>query len=241
MPELAGQPVGTVEQPAAADDPAADPGRDGQVDEVVAVAAGADVDSPSAATFVSRSRNVGSPRAASTSRASGMSWKSGPRFGGSTTVPMNGSTGPGEEIPIPASWSATVVGAPTVPTAAPRCRQRRQPARPRTASGWQCGQVASRPAGSRRPGCGSRPGRAQGPVVGTGLTPGFVSGKADPFYQSRDGIPGLRAGRRAVTDRSPSRCGAVRPAGIGPESTGPPPSAGVLKASRREGRVSRRS
>jgi hypothetical protein len=63
--------------------------------------------SPRAATLVSRSRNAGRPRAAPSSGASGMSRKLGPRLGGSMTWPVRGSSGPGDETPMPTIASAT--------------------------------------------------------------------------------------------------------------------------------------
>src|SRR5882672_12347556 len=68
--------------------------------------------SPRAATFVSRSRNAGSPSASESAAVSGMSRNLGPRFGGSTMTPVRGSTGPGEDRPMPAITAATSVGAP---------------------------------------------------------------------------------------------------------------------------------
>ena len=64
-----------------------------------------------AATFVSRSRYVGSPSAASRGAAIGMSWNSGPRFGGSMITPRQGSIGPGLETPTPAMAPARLRGA----------------------------------------------------------------------------------------------------------------------------------
>ena len=63
--------------------------------------------SPSAATFVSRSRNAGRSRPRASSAAIGTSRNCGPRLGVSRTTPVRGSTGPGDEIPIPAMLAAT--------------------------------------------------------------------------------------------------------------------------------------
>ena len=131
--ELAGEAVRAVQDLAAGDDRAADAGRDGQVDEVVAAARRAEGRSPSAATFVSRSRNAGRSSASRELR-------------GERDVPelraevgrldddagRTGSTGPGDEMPMPAMLAATSAGvAAGARVAARRRTRRRRPRDPR--------------------------------------------------------------------------------------------------------------
>src|SRR3990172_1121573 len=54
-----------------------------------------------AATFVSRSRAAGKPSAAPIGSRNGTSVKPGPKFGGSISTPVRGSSGPGEASPSP--------------------------------------------------------------------------------------------------------------------------------------------
>ena len=57
--------------------------------------------SPRIATFVSCSRKTGSPSAAPIGPARSVPGKRGPRFAGSTAIPVHGLSGPGALIPMP--------------------------------------------------------------------------------------------------------------------------------------------
>ena len=156
-------------------------GRDGQVDEVVAVAAGAErrlAERGDVRVAVQEGR---AGRAPPRRRgASGMSWKSGPevrRLDDGARARVDRARA--RRCRCRRAGPRRSPERPTARDAQRRDAGRDDRGRPVGArrQGRHCGQVASRPAGRRRPGCGCRRGRARGPVVGTGRTPGFVSGK----------------------------------------------------------------
>ena len=169
--ELAGHPVGTVEQPAVRDDRATDAGRHRQVDEVVLAAAGA----------VGRLAERGDVRVAVEERRAGRALprrrRRAARHGSSdrgsaARRPRRraGRPGRGWRCRCPMIDSRTSAWRTVARGDRGRRRTRRRPHRDRArwASRSRRGSVASRRAGRRRRGSGSRPGRAQGPVVTAG-------------------------------------------------------------------------
>ena len=147
VPELAGEAVGPVEELATGHDRAADAGRDGQVDEVRRSRGPRRTPARRAPrrSCRDRGRRAGPPTRASAA-AIGMSRNSGPRFGGSTTTPPNGSTGPGDEMPMPATASRDRRPAP------PRARCRATSRQASTMAAGPCVAWASG-APSARVGC----------------------------------------------------------------------------------------
>ena len=210
VPQLAGQPVRTVEQPAAADDPATDPGRHGQVDEVVAVAAGAERRLPERGHVrvavqegrqAERRLDLAGERDMVEVRAEVR------RLDDRARERVHR---PGRGIPMPASWSATVAGAADRADRSAAMQAATIAAGP-SALGVRVALRASREPSGRTtaarmwvpPRSSARTGR------GDRVDSGFVSGKAGTFYQSRGGIPGLRAGSSCGAGPENQRQGAA--------------------------------
>src|SRR5262245_19386134 len=171
--------------------------------------------SPRAATFVSRSRNAGRSSDSASAAAIGMSRKSGPRFGGSTTTPAKGSTGPGDEIPIPARASRTEAGTSS------RARLATSRQASTMAAGPACVGVSRSVRPSREPSGRTIAARIRVPPRSTAMT--GREDRAKPlvsigeihrsFYQSGSAIP-TRPELGARHSHAKSRTPAGYPAGV---------------------------
>ena len=112
MTELTGRSVGSVIELATGDDRAANPGRDGEVQEVVDPAGcseGVLAERGDVRVTVEVGRQA---EGRSSSAAIGMSLKSCPRLGGLTITPVHGLIGPGADTPIPPIAGADLLGRP---------------------------------------------------------------------------------------------------------------------------------